>query len=127
MIKNEESLMKKTKKELISIISKQDYEIRAVNADFENVKNQLKTANSVLSKKENKLKLTEDNLKKAAEALNEANTNVYEHQRVIDKLNADVNELTISRNKLTSKIKSNNMFCLFQLIIIVVLAILLIF
>ena len=127
MIKNEKSLMNKTKKELISIIDKQDDEITELKckdkAMDENYSILMQKSNSL----NDKLRISEENLKKAAETINKANDNVYQHQRGMDKIASEKAELTELNNKLNKKIKANNRLCWFLTIVIIVLLAIIIF
>lgn len=127
MIKNEKSLMNKTKKELISIIDKQDDEITELKCKTKTTDEEHSRLMQKLNASEDKLRISEENLKKASEQINKANDNVYQHQRGMDKIASELTELTELNNKLNKKIKANNGLCWFLTIVIIVLLAIIIF
>ena len=86
MSNTENSLMKQTKKELVSIILRKDDTEKKLNKKLADVEFDLNKAKSMISRNESTIKTLRENL-------DESEKNVSQHQNAIDELttiNADV-------------------------------------
>ena len=86
MVNSENSLMKQTKKELVSIILRKDDTEKKLNKKISDIELDLNKAKSMISRNESTIKTLRENL-------DESEKNVSQHQNAIDELtivNADI-------------------------------------